>query len=238
MLAPWIDCLTQHLGQELRLAAVTHDQRWDYPHWTMQVRRHQTRGQSGTLGVAGSLLPRLAASLPLRAPSYEHLAHIPITLHWRVRAPALSHAQLQALAPKSIILLHHQSAELCLTGRHGIIRLTGVIEQGKFLMNEYQLDSEDPLVSPTAPTGMIPLDMVMASIDVVLDSIVMPLSEISALAPGAALPLSQFETGRAVTLRCNGAPFARGEVIVIGERLGVLITHKAGVLQELASQPQ
>jgi type III secretion protein Q len=238
MLAPWIDCLTHHLGQELLLSAIVHEQRWDSAHWAMQIWRMQARGPSGTLGLTGSLLPRLAAALPRPALRYEHLAHIPITLHWRVKAPELSHAQLQKLAPNSIILLQNHRAELCLAGKHGVIRLSGDIDQGEFFVNDTHLANEDTLTSPGAPAAMIPLDMIMASIDVILDSIVMPLSEIAALAPGAALPLSQFDTGRAVTLRCNGAPFARGEVIIIGERLGVLITHKAGVLSEFTTQPE
>lgn len=233
MLAPWIDCLTQQLGQQLRLERITHDAPWEPGHWAMQAWRVGAQGQSGTLGARGSLLAPLAAALRQPAPRYTHLAHIPVTLHWLVRAPALSQAQLQALAPNSIILLHHHGAELCLTGKHGAIRLRGTIEQGEFFVNDIHLASEDPLAPPNAQSGMIPLDMLMASIDVVLDSIVMPLSEIAALAPGAALPLSQFESGRAVTLRCNGAPFARGEVVAIGDRLGVLVTHKAGVLPDV-----
>ncbi|EJN02574.1 FliM/FliN family flagellar motor switch protein [Herbaspirillum sp. YR522] len=233
MLAPWIDCLTQQLGQQLHLERITHDAPWEPGHWAMQVWRSGAPGQSGTLGVTGSLLPRLAAALPARASRYTHLAHIPITLHWRIRAPALSHAQLQALDLKSVILLQYPEAELCLSGRHGTIRLRGTTEQGDFLMNDIHLASDDMLASPHPPGGMIPLDMLMASVDVVLDSIVMPLSEIAALAPGSALPLSQFDSGRAVTLRCNGVPFARGEVVVIGERLGVVLTHTAGVQPNL-----
>jgi flagellar motor switch/type III secretory pathway protein FliN len=118
-------------------------------------------------------------------------------------------------------------------GRGCTICLRGNEREGGFAVQSVDLKKDEHFQSDPIESGLLPLDMIMASIDVLLDTLVMSLSDISALAPGGVLTLSQLKTGRAVTLRCNGAPFARGEIIAVGERLGVLITQKAGVVESL-----
>jgi len=73
-----------------------------------------------------------------------------------------------------------------------------------------------------------------AEIDIVLERVVMPLSQVATLASGSVLPLTQLSTGRNVTLYCRSLPFARGEIVVVGQRLGILLLEKVnfGVASE------
>jgi type III secretion protein Q len=232
LFSEWLDLFGDLLGQSVDLDKVFFDEPWPGLHWAATLT--DSEQHVGTLAVAGGVFHAALDRFELRpVRRYQSLGSIPVSLSWRVSAPALSASQLSALARNSVLLLNRQPAELCLPGRGCAICLRGHEHKGGFVVQSVDLKRDEHFQSDPIESGLLPLDMIMASIDVLLDTLVMPLSEIGALAPGGVLTLSQLKTGRAVTLRCNGAPFARGEIIAVGERLGVLITQKAGVVESL-----
>lgn len=229
LLGEWIDLLERVLGETPTLRRVCFDQAWPRAHWAVRV--VDAQGHSGTVAFAGQAICDALVDGVAAAPQrYTRFAQVPLTLSWRVAAPTLAFEQLATLVEHAVLLLDEQPVELCLPGRHGRICLRGYEQQGEFMVTGVDLKTDAHFQANPVETGLVPLDMIMASIDVLLDTLVMPLSDIVSLAPGSVLSLSQLQTGRAVTLRCNGAPFARGEVIAVGQRLGVLITQKAGVI--------
>lgn len=68
-----------------------------------------------------------------------------------------------------------------------------------------------------------PLDALPAHVEVVLATPRMSLGEVEHLSPGQVVPLRESLDHAAVRLRVNGAAFARGELVALGDTLGVRI---------------
>lgn len=68
-----------------------------------------------------------------------------------------------------------------------------------------------------------PLDALPARVEVVLATLRISLGEVEQLSPGQIVPLQESLDHAAVRLRINGANFARGELVALGDTLGVRI---------------
>ena len=67
------------------------------------------------------------------------------------------------------------------------------------------------------------MEQILLDVDVVLVTLRLSVEEIARLGPGATLELSQSLSHNEVTLRCEGTPFATGQLVRIGQGLGVVI---------------
>ncbi len=74
-------------------------------------------------------------------------------------------------------------------------------------------------------TGKIDL-LLETSVDVsaVLGSVRMPIGELLRMGTGSVLTLDR-EAGQPVDLLLNGIPFAKGHLVVVGDRLGIRLTE-------------
>lgn len=71
-------------------------------------------------------------------------------------------------------------------------------------------------------------DTVPVRVDLLLDTITLTLAELSAITAGQTLELHQPVEGMHVELRANGAVFGSGELVSLGETLGVKVTRIGG----------
>lgn len=87
-------------------------------------------------------------------------------------------------------------------------------------------DASDATESAAQP-GATNLDPVLSKLpmklDIVLDTLTLTLAEIEQLAPGQVLPLPRPLEGAMVRLRVNGADYSEGELVAIGDTLGVRV---------------
>jgi flagellar motor switch protein FliN/FliY len=61
-------------------------------------------------------------------------------------------------------------------------------------------------------------------VSAILGSVRMPIGELLRMGTGSVLPLNR-EAGEPIDLHLNGIPFAKGHLVVVGERLGVRLTE-------------
>lgn len=94
-------------------------------------------------------------------------------------------------------------------------------------MAEHASDADTPQAAdvPDAPPAAArsPLDALPARLEVVLATPRMRLGEVEHLSPGQILPLQASLDHATVRLRVNGAAFAHGELVALGDTLGVRI---------------
>ncbi len=67
------------------------------------------------------------------------------------------------------------------------------------------------------------VEQIMLEVDVVLMSLRLSVEEVARLRPGSTLELPGSIERTQVTLHCEGTPFAQGELVRVGETLGVVI---------------
>jgi len=89
--------------------------------------------------------------------------------------------------------------------------------------------NEVPERRNTQGTGKIDL-LLETTVDVsaTLGSVKMPIGELLRMGAGSVVPLDR-EAGRPVDLLLNGIPFAKGHLVVVGDRLGVRLTEVESV---------
>lgn len=91
-------------------------------------------------------------------------------------------------------------------------------------MIEEASDDDTPQQGAAAPESAVsPLDAMPARVEVVLATPRMSLGEVEHLSPGQVVPLQESLDHARVRLRVNGAGFARGELVALGDTLGVRI---------------
>lgn len=160
-------------------------------------------------------------------------------------APPLAVAQLRTLARGDVLILGTRSialASLRLVVPAGDAQAVESVTWGakwtdgaltltqRFAMDAgmtaHAADDDAPQsteIPEATPAAASPLDTLPARLEVVLATPRLSLGEVEHLAPGQILPLQASLDHATATLRVNGTPFARGELVALGDTLGVRI---------------
>ena len=78
-----------------------------------------------------------------------------------------------------------------------------------------------------APAPLIDSAQLPLRLSIELPGLELPLAQVAALSPGQILQLGIAPEQAQLTLRANGKPVARGQLVRLGDWLGVRITERA-----------
>jgi type III secretion system YscQ/HrcQ family protein len=230
--APLVDGLRAALGLDLEPAPQTTPAAPGPSAWQIgfSVTGNSRHIASGVLAwPAGQKLPSLAPAAPplqrwqaLRVPA--RLALLQLDL------PA---SELQQLGPGAVVLLapqassHWPDAILHIAGQ----RLRGCCEAGhvriETLIDDYSQEQNMSDTPQATPAALVDVAQLPLRLSIELPELALPLAEVAALAPGQILPLGITPDQAQLTLRANGRPVARGQLVRLGDWLGVRITEHA-----------
>lgn len=251
LLARLADLLgTPLLPLELRNAP---DRRTDVWHWVeFRFSRHGREQVRGLIGLDEPTLDALAGAPNWhRADSDTHVdsGEVPFPCHLLMPVTDVTSALLRALGPGDVILLGSRSLATStlrffadtgapsLDARHawlaaanaGGISITRPLSAAE-LRNLTMTENEpEPIADEGADTPEVDVrDAVPVRVDLLLDTLSLTLAELSAIAAGQILELRQPVEGVSVELRANGKVFGSGELVSLGETLGVKVTRIGG----------
>lgn len=151
------------------------------------------------------------------------LDDLALSLDLRVARVSLSLAELQALAPRDVILLDaspvaHDGAMTVLLCLSGNARFRASILDGRLAVLsavDHMMGKSDSLPSET-------FDSIDLVVDVEVGRLTMSLKQLRELAVGQVLDLG-FDATTNITLRVNGQVLAAGELVRIADRTGVRV---------------
>jgi type III secretion protein Q len=136
--------------------------------------------------------------------------------------PSISLARLRKIRPGDALLLDRASYHLRVPLRRGARRILLNLSGEHILVDRPMIDDERD--QPEMTSEFIAIDALTFAFDAVLGSVSLSVHELAHLRSGSILSLQIPVRERAVTLLCQGVPFARGELIDIDDALGVRIT--------------
>lgn len=136
--------------------------------------------------------------------------------------PSLSLARLRKIRLGDALLLDQTTYYLRVPLRTGVRRIALKFNGEQILIDRPMIDDEKHPMELTSE--LIPLDALTFAFDAVLGTLSLSLHELSRLRAGSIVSLQLPVRNRAVTLLCQGVPFAQGELIDIDDALGVRIS--------------
>lgn len=179
---------------------------------------------------AEQLLPSLApgAAPLLRWPT------LPVPARLELQQLDLSTSELQQLGPGAVVLLapqaqaHWPNATLHIAGQQLRACLDGSRLRIDTPIQDY---SQEYIMSDTttqeAPAPLIDSAQLPLRLSIELPGLELPLAQVAALSPGQILQLGIAPEQAQLTLRANGRPVARGQLVRLGDWLGLRITERA-----------
>ncbi len=135
--------------------------------------------------------------------------------------PALPLARLRKLRAGDALLLDKDVYFLRVPLRAGARRLLLTLHGDKVMVDKSLIDDAR---TPELTSEFIPVDALTFAFDAMLGTLSLSLQELSRLRTGSIVSLQLPVRERAVTLLCQGVPFARGELIDVEDALAVRIT--------------
>lgn len=139
-----------------------------------------------------------------------------------IAGPSLSLRRVRKIRPGDALLLDTTTYYLRVPLRTGARRISLKFAGEQILIDRPMIDDQKQPLEMTSE--LIPLDALTFAFDAVLGTLSLSLHEVSRLRPGSVVSLQLPVRNRAVTLLCQGVPFARGELIDIDDALGVRIS--------------
>jgi type III secretion protein Q len=187
--------------------------------------------QSGT---AWLYLPSrsLAMALLLSPEELGHempreLQNLSLSGRLSLNACHLTHAEIQTLAPRDVVVIPELSLDQGRLEGYGVIAFASFELHGRFLSQGFQFQDSRPrplsrelFMNPQ----VVPDDRSAVSVElsIELSRVSLPLSELAALKPGGILPL-HLHVAEPVVLRVGDRPIARAELVDIEGSVGARI---------------
>ena len=159
-----------------------------------------------------------APAVDAAALARQIVVRIPVCL----AGPSLALPRLRKIRPGDALLLDGTSYFLRVPLRDGARRILLKFAGEQILIDRPIIDDEK--TPPDMTSEFIPIDALTFPFDALLGTLPLSLHELSRLRPGSIVSLQLPVRERAVTLLCQGVPFARGELIDIDDALAVRIT--------------
>ncbi|SAK61900.1 type III secretion system protein [Caballeronia pedi] len=154
----------------------------------------------------------------LRALARRVVVAVPVC----IAGPTLSLPRLRRIRPGDALVLDRHVRYLCLPLRDGMRRFLLKTQGDQTMIDRSMIDEQHP--APELTSEFIPIDALTFSFDAMIGSLRLTLDELSRLRSGSLVSLQIAVRERAVTLLCQGMPFARGELVDIDDVLAVRIT--------------
>jgi len=147
--------------------------------------------------------------------------------------PTLTLRRVRRIRCGDAMLLNRASPYLRLPLRRGARRILLKPSEEYMLIDRPMFD-EDP-ESAEAPGELVPAGALTFAFDAVIGTLSLTLDELTRLRTGSIVSLQLPVQRNAVSLLCQGVPFARGELIDIDDALGVRIVELANMAQTQSS---
>ncbi len=225
-LLPWIEPLEAALGQPLSLDA--EPRRGDVS-LTLQLSADGAPLGTLTLELSLAAAQRIADLLTHHVPPARHaLPTLTLSLALHCGWQTLSLGELRSLQPGDVLMLD------CPADADGLLVLAGGHRHARFKRQQaglQLLEAWQP-INPTMENAMgqdaddAQLDDVPLTLICQIGSLQMPLGELRELGEGSVLALQHGDAQR-VELMVNGRCVGRGELVAIGDGLGVRLTRFA-----------
>lgn len=221
LLQPWVDLLTPALGSPA-IAQV----RWAEP-----ARGHDAATFSANGWLVGwrSAAPHLLDRLEdlSRAPTdLSVLAALPLRPRLRLMTRHWPRQVLRTLAPGDVALLGQAQASLrCGIGR--VLSVAVSIHPKEFTVQaaDYPQMTDDTAAADTEQAAAPTLDELQLPIAFELDTARISLGALAGMRPGYAVELDVPLHEATVRLVCHGQTLGQGQLVAIGDQLGVRITR-------------
>jgi type III secretion protein Q len=150
------------------------------------------------------------------------IRHLRVPVRLCMAGPSFSLARLRKIRPGDALLLDRASYHLRVPLRHGARRILLNLSGEQILVDRPMIDDDRDQLEMTSE--FIAIDALTFAFDAVLGTVSLSVQELADLRTGSILSLQIPVRERAVTLLCQGVPFARAELIDIDDALGVRIT--------------
>jgi type III secretion system YscQ/HrcQ family protein len=171
---------------------------------------------------------------------------LPLACHLELPASTLTAATLRALNAGDVILLGTRSSVASalrlrvdsgvaaldtrfawlVTAAPGGIAITRALTPAELRNDTMTIPETPPLPDDTGETASTDIrDAIPVRVELVLDSLQLSLAELDRFSAGQILALRQPVEGARVSLRANGKTFASGELVALGDLLGVKIAR-------------
>lgn len=238
---------TPLLPAELRAAP---DRQADVWHWVeFRYGRDGDEHCRGLIGLDRSTLDALAAAPGWHrgeADAHVDRDQVPFPCHLLMPVSDVSASMLRELAVGDVVLLGSRSIATATlrffadtgepsldasrawlaaaaAGGISITRPLSAAELRNLTMSESV--SETPPAEGEDATARDVRDTIPVRVDLLLDTLTLSLAELSGIGAGQILELRQPVEGARVELRANGRTFGSGELVSLGETLGVKVTR-------------
>lgn len=227
-LIPWLEPLEQVLGEPLTLDA--EPQPWDF---MLTLQLSVAGAPAGVLGLGlGTAAGEALAALLERhlQPARHALPTLQLGLALQRGWQTLSLAELRSLQPGDVLMLD------CPADADGLLVLGNGHRQARFKRQQSGLELLEAWqpINPTMENAMgqdaddAQLDDVPLTVVCQIGSLELPLGQLRELGEGSVLALPDGDAQR-VELMVNGRCVGRGELVAIGEGLGVRLTRFASL---------
>lgn len=180
------------------------------------------RGRLGRIGLSGhgllQALQRRQEYLEWQSHQQAELGRELQVRAWIcLRACGLTFGQLARARPGAVVRIPSEQPVLRLGLEQGLVEYSLQIQDTTCMI-------QSPPSFPRPPASpLVAVEQIMLDVDVVLISLRLSVEEVARLRPGSTLELPEPLERTQVTLRCEGTPFAHGELVRVGTTLGVVI---------------
>jgi len=221
----WLCALEGLFGFALEISAVSYDAEPDATAYALAL-THVQSGRMASLSfrcetVDQWLRSRTPSPADLRALTRQIVVSVPVC----IAGPTLSFSRLRNIRAGDALVLDQRLHYLRLPLRDGAQRVLLKYSGDQIMIDRPIVDEQNP--APELTSEFIPIDALNFSFDAMIGSLRLSLFELSRLRTGSLVSLQLSVRERAVTLLCQGVPFARGELVDIDDVLAVRITSLA-----------
>jgi type III secretion protein Q len=223
-LEDWISALEGAFGFSFDLQSVSFDAASPAGAYGLSL-THEKSGRSAHFSfqceaVDQWLQRRRPAALQTDRDFYRRLT---VPVQACMAGPSLSLSRLRRIRPGDALLVDRASYQLRVPLRDGARRILLKLSGEQIVVDRPMIDDERN--QPELTSEFIAVDALSFALDAVLGTASLSVHELAHLRAGSMLSLQIPVRERAVTLLCQGVPFARGELIDIEDALGVRITE-------------
>jgi type III secretion protein Q len=153
----------------------------------------------------------------------ERIAQLRVPVAVCMAGPTLTLARLRRVREGDALLLNRDAWYLRVPLRDGARRILLNVSGESMVVDRPMVEEDREQADMTSE--FIAVDALTFAFDAVLGTVSLSVHELTHLRTGSMLSLQIPVRERAVTLLCQGVPFARGELVDIDDALGVRITR-------------
>jgi type III secretion protein Q len=221
-LTEWLSALEGAFGFAIQLGSASFDAAPEPGAYGMSL-THTQSGRTAHFSFHSEAVDQYLRRRPVPAfNAIGRVRQLVVAVPVCMAGPSLSFARLRKIKPGDALLLDRASYHLRVPLRYGARRILLNLSGEQILVDRPLVDDETK--QPEMTSEFISVDALTFAFDAVLGTVSLSVHELAHLRTGSILSLQLPVRERAVTLLCQGVPFARGELVDIDDALGVRIT--------------